>query len=102
MTYLDQFIHSLSWRLYRSEVGIAICRLISWGVPHVFPYEPQRSALSPLVTCPNFQVEVKASTIAGAGEGLFALEDIPEGAVLGGEVRVPLSLTHKSCGKNKC
>jgi SET domain len=83
MTYLDQFIHSLSWRLYRSDAGIAICRLIRWGVPLVFPYDPPRSVLSALVTCPNFRVEVKTSTIAGAGDGLFALEDIPEGAVLG-------------------
>lgn len=83
MTLSDQILHSLTWRLYRTEIGISICRLIRWGVPSVCPYTPKPSPVSALALCPNFKVEIRPSTVSGAGQGLFALADIPRGEILG-------------------
>ena len=83
MTLADRLLHSLTWRLYLTDTGISICRLIRWLAPRICPYTPESSPLSQLTICPNFKVEVRASTITGAGQGLFALEDIPSDEVLG-------------------
>jgi hypothetical protein len=83
MTLADRFLHSLTWRLYLTDTGISIFRLIRWLGPRIYPYTPELSPLSQLAVCPNFKVEVRPSTIAGAGHGLFALEDIPGDEVLG-------------------
>ena len=83
MTLSDQFLHSLTWRLYRTKSGIFLCRFIRWGVPCIWPYTPKPGPVSALTLCPNFKVEIRPSTIAGAGQGLFALADIPRGEVLG-------------------
>lgn len=83
MTLSDRLIHSLTWRLCRTDAGIAIYRVIRWGLPRILPYEPKPGLLSELATKPRFPVEIKASTIVGAGQGLFALVDIPAGEVVG-------------------
>lgn len=83
MSPSDRVLHSISWRLYRHDAGIAIMRLIRWVVPRVFPYQPAASPLSDLAVHPNFRVEIRESTVHGAGLGLFALEEIPYGEVLG-------------------
>jgi hypothetical protein len=83
MKWADQIIHSISWRLYRSERGIAIMRALRRVVPMIFPYHPPRSPLSVLATNPRYRVETGPSTVEGAGTGLFALETIPAGEVVG-------------------
>ena len=67
----------------RIDAGIAVYRAIRSLVPRILPYEPEPSPLNPSATTPNFAVEIRASTIAGAAQGLFALEDIPVGKVVG-------------------
>lgn len=79
----DRIIHSITWRLCRTDVGIAVYRVIRRVVPQVFPYHPQKSPLSELALHPRFKVEVRKSSVEGAGDGLFALEDIPGGEILG-------------------
>jgi SET domain-containing protein len=79
----DRIIHSMTWRLCRKDVGIAVYRVIRRVIPMIFPYTPQKSPLSELTLHPRFRVEVRKSTVEGAGDGLFALEDIPGGEVLG-------------------
>jgi SET domain len=83
MKLCDQLIHSITWRLCRTDAGIAVYRAIRWMVPLVFPYQPEKSPLSELMLHPRFKVEVRKSTIEGAGDGLFALEDIPSDELLG-------------------
>ena len=79
----DQIIHSISWRLYRFDWGIAIVRAVRGVVSRLFPYRPPRSDLSHLATNPRYRVETGPSSIAGAGTGLFACEAIPAGEVVG-------------------
>ena len=83
MKLTNQIIHSISWRLYRFDWGIAIVRAVRGVVSRLFPYRPLRSDLSHLATNPRYRVETGPSTIAGAGTGLFAREAIPAGEVVG-------------------
>jgi 2'-5' RNA ligase len=64
-------------------VGIRIMRALRWLVPRIFPYVPETSTLSHLAVQPNYRSEVRDSTVEGVGKGLFALETIPAGEVLG-------------------
>ncbi len=83
MTLSDRLLHSLFWRLYRSDAGIAVLRMVRWVVPRVFPYEPASSQLSELAVQPRFRVETRESSVGDAGRGLFAIVGIPAGEVLG-------------------
>jgi hypothetical protein len=83
MKITDQIIHSISWRLYRFDWGIAIVRAVRRVVSSLFPYLPPRSPLSDLATNPPYRVATAPSTVEGAGTGLFACETIPAGEVVG-------------------
>jgi hypothetical protein len=83
MKLADQFIHSISWRLYRYAWGIAVVRAVRWVVPLVFPYRAPESPVSQLALHPRYRVEAAPSTVEGAGTGLFSRESIPAGEVVG-------------------
>lgn len=65
------------------EAGIAAYRVIRRLVSLAFPFQPEKSPLSDLALRPRYRVEVRRSTVEGAGDGLFALEDVPGGEILG-------------------
>ena len=81
MNLCNRILHSMNWRLSRTDSGIAILRMVRWIVPVVWPYRFSGGSAPALGA--RFAVEARASTVEGAGTGLFALEEIPAHRILG-------------------
>jgi hypothetical protein len=83
MNSLDRFLSRVIWRLTQSEIGIAALRVIRWTAPRVAPYSPPRAEIPPERMAAFVPVEIRPSTIVGAGLGVFAVEPIAAGVTIG-------------------
>ena len=83
MMTIDRILEGLRWRLWKSDAGIYVWRFVHWPVSRVAPYTPPRTQIPPERARAFVKVEVRPSTIPGAGQGLFASEQIEAGVTIG-------------------
>jgi hypothetical protein len=83
MTMFDRILERFRCFLVESDAGISVWRSIRWAVPLVAPYTPPRNEIPPERARAFVKVEVRPSTIPGAGQGLFAMERIEAGVTIG-------------------
>lgn len=83
MRLADRAIGRLRAILFRSDAGITVWRLLGQAASRLAPYDPPRAELTPERTRAFVPVEVRESSVPGAGLGLFSRERIAEGVVVG-------------------
>jgi uncharacterized protein len=83
MTFTDWVFLRLRSFLLRSDVGRRFFRFLRWFFSLVAPYTPPRATIPPDRANAYVKVDVRPSTIPGAGQGLFALEPIDVGVLIG-------------------
>jgi hypothetical protein len=81
--FIDRLLLSLRWRLERSDRGMAVLRGLRRLLCSLFPYSPPYTPLPAERTQAFVPVEVRTSSVAGAGRGLFALQPVVAGTVIG-------------------
>jgi hypothetical protein len=79
----DLILKGLISLLLKSNAGTYFWRFVRWAVPRVAPYTPPRTEIPPVPARAFVKVEIRPSTIPGAGQGLFALERIEAGVTVG-------------------
>lgn len=83
MALMDRPLLGLRAVLIRSRPGTLVLRAIYRGVSRIAPYAPRPSRIPPDRLESRVPVEVRPSSISGAGLGVFALEPIEAGVLLG-------------------
>lgn len=83
MTFSDLWWLRLRNQLLKSDAGIWLFRGIRWVVPRIAPYTPPRAEIPPERARACVMVEIRPSTVHGAGQGIFALERIAAGVTIG-------------------
>ena len=83
MTIFNRILDRLRRFLIKSSAGIQLWRFVRWAVSRVAPYTPPRTEIPPARARAFVKVEVRPSTIPGAGQGLFAMERIEAGVTIG-------------------
>jgi hypothetical protein len=79
----ERLLVGMFWRLERSDRGIAVLRAMRWVLAGLFPYTPAHTPLPLERTRAYVPVAVRDSTITGAGQGLFVLQSVAAGTVIG-------------------
>jgi hypothetical protein len=65
------------------ELGLLILRLVHKSLSTFVPYSPPRAEFPAEQFMPFVTAEVRESTIPGAGQGLFAVDSVEPGIVIG-------------------
>ncbi|MBI5101578.1 MAG: hypothetical protein HZB33_07085 [Nitrospirae bacterium] len=83
MNTLDRILEGLRWRLWESTPGIFLWHALGWVASRIAPYTPPRAEIPEERARAFVRVEVRPSTIPGAGQGLFSMERIEAGVRIG-------------------
>lgn len=83
MRLQDRIILGLRRRTLNRDAGVVVWRTVRWVVSRIAPYDPPRASVSEDRMVPFVNVEVRPSTVPGAGRGLFVLEQVPAGVRVG-------------------
>jgi len=78
----ERILLALVCRLERHDAGIAVLRAAHGVLSSLVPYTPAYTVLPPGRTQARIAVVVRASSIAGAGQGLFVCEPVAAGAII--------------------
>lgn len=81
--FIDRVLLACVSRLERRDWGIAVLRAARWVLYGLFPYTPPYTPLPRERTQARIAVAVRDSSIADAGKGLYALEPVAIGAMIG-------------------
>ena len=73
----------LQWRWWCFELGLLILRVAHRSLSSIAPYSPPHVEFSAEQLKPFVNAEVRESTIPGAGLGLFAIDSVDPGIVIG-------------------
>lgn len=83
MAVFDLWLLRLRNLLLKSDAGVRLFRPIRWVLLRLAPYTPPRAEIPPERARAFVKVEIRPSTVRGAGQGLFALERIEAGVTIG-------------------
>lgn len=83
MTFSDLWLLRLRNVLFKSSAGIIVFRGIRWVLTRLIPYTPPPAEIPAERARAFVTVEIRPSTVPGAGQGLFALERVEAGVTIG-------------------